>query len=107
MWRAKRGMALPVSRVTFGSFGRSLPLVSDMKKTSPVSRSGRFASGPAADVARFTESVSFDWRLWRHDILGSIVHATMLHEIGVLSRAEQLAIVRGLEAIGQEIRDGT
>jgi argininosuccinate lyase len=78
-----------------------------MKKTTPVSRSGRFATGPAADVARFTESVSFDWRLWRHDILGSIVHATMLHKIGVLTRAEQLAIVRGLEAIGKEIRDGT
>jgi argininosuccinate lyase len=78
-----------------------------MKQTSPVSRSGRFASGPAADVARFTESVSFDWRLWRHDILGSIVHATMLHKIGVLSRAEQLAIVGGLEEIGKEIRNGT
>src|SRR5258708_7674353 len=52
-----------------------------MKKTSPVSRSGRFASGPGADVARFTESISFDWRLWRHDILGSIVHATMLQKI--------------------------
>jgi argininosuccinate lyase len=77
-----------------------------MKKTSPVSRSGRFAAGPAADVARFTESVSFDWRLWRHDILGSIVHASMLHKIGVLTRAEELAILRGLEAIGREIRSG-
>src|SRR5581483_3075378 len=77
-----------------------------MKKTSPVSRSGRFAGGPGADVARFTESISFDWRLWRHDILGSIVHATMLHAIGVLTKAEQRAIVKGLEGIGQEIKDG-
>ena len=77
-----------------------------MKKTSPVSRSGRFASGPGADVARFTESVSFDWRLWRHDILGSIVHATMLQKIGVLTKVEQLAIVRGLEEIGVEIEAG-
>jgi argininosuccinate lyase len=77
-----------------------------MKKTSPVSRSGRFAGGPGADVARFTESISFDWRLWRHDILGSIVHATMLHAIGVLTKAEQKAIIKGLEAIGQEIKDG-
>ena len=44
-------------------------------KKSPVSRSGRFAGGPAADVAQFTESISFDWRLWRHDILGSMAHA--------------------------------
>src|SRR6185312_16748128 len=77
-----------------------------MKKTSPVSRSGRFTAGPGADVARFTESISFDWRLWRHDILGSVVHATMLQKIGVLTKAEQLAIVRGLEEIGREIQAG-
>ncbi|HEU5396595.1 MAG TPA: argininosuccinate lyase [Verrucomicrobiae bacterium] len=77
-----------------------------MKKHSPVSRSGRFAAGPAADVARFTESISFDWRLWRHDILGSMAHAEMLHRIGVLSRPELRAIVRGLDAIGQEIKAG-
>src|SRR5579863_4105119 len=77
-----------------------------MKKTSPVSRSGRFATGPGADAARFTESISFDWRLWRHDILGSIVHATMLKSIGVLTKAEQRGIVRSLEAIGNEIADG-
>jgi argininosuccinate lyase len=78
-----------------------------MKKTFPVSRSGRFASGPAADVARFTESISFDWRLWRHDIQGSIAHATMLKKIGVLKPAELQAIVKGLEAIGRDIEAGT
>jgi argininosuccinate lyase len=77
-----------------------------MKKTSPVSRSGRFAAGPGADVAKFTESISFDWRLWRHDLLGSMAHATMLRRIGLLTRAEQIAIVKGLEAIGREIADG-
>ncbi|MDB6066841.1 MAG: argininosuccinate lyase [Pedosphaera sp.] len=77
-----------------------------MKKTSPVSRSGRFASGPGADVARFTESISFDWRLWQHDIMGSIVHATMLQKIGLLTKAEREAIMTGLEAIGAEIKEG-
>jgi argininosuccinate lyase len=77
-----------------------------MKKQSPVSRSGRFAGGPAADVAQFTESISFDHRLWRHDILGSMAHATMLHQIGVLKKNELTAIVRGLDAIGKEIRSG-
>ena len=77
-----------------------------MKKTSPVSRSGRFAGGPAADVARFTESISFDWRLWRHDILGSQAHATMLHRIGLLTAAELKSIVQGLESIGKEIEAG-
>ena len=73
---------------------------------SPVSRSGRFTSGPAADVAQFTESISFDWRLWRHDIQGSIAHATMLQKIGVLTRAELGAITKGLNQIGREIAAG-
>ncbi len=77
-----------------------------MKKISPVSRSGRFAHSPGADVAQFTESVSFDWRLWRHDILGSMAHATMLQKIGVLSKKECLAIVGGLDAIAKEIAAG-
>jgi argininosuccinate lyase len=77
-----------------------------MKKRSPVSRSGRFAAGPGADVAEFTESISFDWRLWKHDILGSLAHATMLRGAGLLSKTEHLAIVQHLEAIGQEIAAG-
>src|SRR5579862_6401934 len=77
-----------------------------MKNSSPVSRSGRFATGPSADVARFTESVSFDWRLWKHDILGSMAHATMLQKIGVLSRVELNAILKGLDAIAKEIQTG-
>jgi argininosuccinate lyase len=92
--------------VTFGVAGGNMRQEFEMKKTSPVSRSGRFASGPGAEVAQFTESISFDWRLWRQDLLGSIAHATMLQKIGVLTKAEQAAIVRGLEEIGQEIQAG-
>ena len=73
---------------------------------SPVSRSGRFTGSPAADVARYTESISFDWRLWRHDLLGSMAHAEMLRKIGVLTKKECTAIVRGLDAIGREIKAG-
>ena len=77
-----------------------------MNKTTPVSRSGRFAGGPAAAVAQFTQSISFDWRLWRQDIAGSMAHATMLREAGLLTRRELRAIIRGLEAIGREIQAG-
>ena len=77
-----------------------------MKKTSPVSRSGRFSSGPGEDVARFTESISFDRRLWRHDLLGSIAHATMLGSIGVLTQAEAKRITKALEGIGDDIEAG-
>ena len=76
------------------------------KHNSPVSRGGRFAGGPAADVAAFTESVSFDWRLWEHDLLGSLAHAEGLEKVGLLTKTELEAIQRGLEAIGQEIASG-
>ena len=77
-----------------------------MKKSSPVSRSGRFAGGPASDLAAFSESISFDWRLWKQDIAGSIAHAAMLKKIGVLSPAEFAAIRRGLNGIAGEIAAG-
>jgi argininosuccinate lyase len=78
-----------------------------MKKSVPVSRSGRFAGKPAPAVAEFTESVSFDWRLWHHDILGSKAHATMLQKIGILTNSELQAILSGLDEIRQEIQAGT
>ncbi len=75
-------------------------------QSTPVSRSGAYAGGPAAAVAQFTESISFDWRLWKHDIQGSLAHATMLRKIGVLNQAELDAITGGLNQISQEIADG-
>lgn len=77
-----------------------------MKKSNPVSRSGRFESGLSTDVAAFTESVSFDWRLWEQDILGSIAHATMLHKVGLLTKAELSDITEALNGIAREISEG-
>ena len=77
-----------------------------MNKKSPLSRSGRFSSGLGEDVAKYTESISFDRRLWRHDLLGSIAHATMLASIGVLSKSEAKRIIKTLEAIGDDIESG-
>lgn len=54
----------------------------------------------------FTESISFDSRLWRHDIEGSVAHATMLQSIGVLTRRELNEIKRGLKEIAGEIESG-
>jgi len=49
---------------------------------------GRF-NKPAAEIAhRYGESVSFDWRLYRHDIAGSIAHAAALARAGIISAAE-------------------
>ena len=75
-----------------------------MKKSAPVSRSGRFAGDSSADVAQFTESISFDQRLWRPLLIaGSIAHSRMLAKIGVLTTAEQTAIEAADDAIGEEI----
>lgn len=76
------------------------------KPSQTVSRSGRFSKGPAEEVLKFSESVSFDWRLWRHDIIGSMAHARMLKSIGVLTAAELQEILEGLGKIGEEIEDG-
>lgn len=57
-------------------------------------------------VEKFTESVSFDRRLYAHDIRGSIAHANMLSKVGVLTDDERHQIVTGLEQIGHEIADG-
>ena len=67
---------------------------------------GRFTEPTDALVERFTESVSFDHRLAGHDIRGSIAHATMLAEVGVLSPEDRDAIVRGLEGVLADIEAG-
>ena len=67
---------------------------------------GRFSEPVDAFVARFTASVTFDQRLYRHDIMGSIAHATMLAKVGVLTDAERDTIVDGLNTIQAEIEAG-
>jgi argininosuccinate lyase len=77
-----------------------------MKRHSSVSRSGRFEGKLNPAAASFSQSVSFDWRLWEHDILGSMAHAAMLKKIGVLNAREARAIENGLTAIAREIVAG-
>ena len=70
-------------------------------------RKGRF-SQPASDLARkFSESVSFDHRLYRHDIAGSIAHTEALTAAGIMSHAEFEQIRHGLQEIEQEIESGS
>ncbi len=67
---------------------------------------GRFAEATAASVEAYTESISYDWRLYRHDILGSTAHARMLARQGLITEAECEAIVQGLAEIEEEISSG-
>jgi len=58
-------------------------------------------------VQRYTSSVAFDRRLWRADIAGSVAHAGMLAEQGVISATDLGAIKTGLATIADEIERGT
>src|SRR5688572_4068314 len=63
----------------------------------------RIAGATDALARDFVESVSYDWRLYRQDIAGSIAHATMLAKVGLITEADRDAIVRGLKEIEGEI----
>ena len=67
---------------------------------------GRFSEPTDAFVEKFTASVTFDQRLYYHDIQGSIAHATMLAAVGVLTDAEKDQIIEGLNAIQADIEAG-
>ncbi|MDY7218316.1 argininosuccinate lyase [Denitrificimonas sp. JX-1] len=76
------------------------------KEKTNQSWGGRFSEPVDAFVARFTASVDFDQRLYRHDIMGSIAHATMLAKVGVLTAEERDTVIAGLKSIEQEIANG-
>ncbi|HLW64448.1 MAG TPA: argininosuccinate lyase [Gemmataceae bacterium] len=67
---------------------------------------GRFTGGTDERVEAFTESISFDQRLYRHDILASQAHARMLAQVGLLTSEEANKIVAAMQEIGQEIEAG-
>jgi argininosuccinate lyase len=68
---------------------------------------GRFQQDTAPLLRQFSESVSFDWRMWREDIAGSIAHSAALEAAGLITREERQQIVAGLREIGAEIDAGT
>jgi len=67
---------------------------------------GVFNEATDRRVEQFTESISFDQRLYRHDVIGSIAHARMLAATGLISADEFDQIRDGLEAIREEIETG-
>lgn len=73
---------------------------------STPSRSGVFGAGPNRLVEQFTESVSFDHRLYAQDVAGSIAHSQMLATQGIISNDEQQQIEQGLLEIRAQIEAG-
>jgi len=67
---------------------------------------GRFGKDTDKRAEEFTSSISFDRRLYREDIAGSIAHARMLGQAGIISSPDADLIVSGLGQIEQEIERG-
>ena len=68
---------------------------------------GRFTKQTDQLVFDFNASITFDKRLFREDVTGSIVHATMLAKQGILTEEERKSIVEGLTGILEDVDDGT
>ena len=67
---------------------------------------GRFGSSPAEAFERLNASIPFDVRLAPHDVRGSIAHAKMLGEQGIVTEDEAVELVRGLEVVLGEVEAG-
>ncbi|MCS7263295.1 MAG: argininosuccinate lyase [Armatimonadetes bacterium] len=67
---------------------------------------GRFKKPLAEEALEFSSSFNIDKRLWKQDILGSIAHAIMLSETGIIDEAEARKIVKGLVALMRDIETG-
>ena len=67
---------------------------------------GRFEKKTDGLVDDFHSSITFDKRLYHQDIAGSIAHATMLGEQGIIPKADADAIVAGLRGIEADIAAG-
>ena len=67
---------------------------------------GRFSGQTREEVAKFSESISFDKRLYKHDIAGSIAHVTMLAKQGIIPETSAEAIRTELKNILARIEAG-
>jgi argininosuccinate lyase len=68
---------------------------------------GRFEGGPAAELMAFTESLSFDRRLWPDDITGSRAHVRGLARAAILSEIERDQILAALDTVAAELDNGS
>jgi argininosuccinate lyase len=68
---------------------------------------GRFDTAPADELMAYTESLSFDQRLWADDITGSHAHVAMLVSVDILSTTDGDAIHAALNTVGEEFASGT
>ena len=79
------------------------------KPTEKPQKSWQARIGEATDALAqsFVESISYDRRIYKHDIAGSIAHATMLAKVGLITDAERDAIIDGLKSSSATSRPAT
>jgi argininosuccinate lyase len=70
---------------------------------APKSWQARISEATDKLAASFVESISYDRRLYKHDIAGSIAHATMLAKVSLVTDAERDQIIAGLKSIEKDI----
>ena len=68
---------------------------------------GRFSKEVDETVNAFNSSIAFDGRMYKHDIQGSIAHATMLGDCGIITKEDSLKIIEGLKGILADIENGS
>ncbi|XVE60601.1 hypothetical protein DITRI_Ditri05aG0141400 [Diplodiscus trichospermus] len=112
------GQALPNPRPIFPLLHRAEPRFEPLWCTmsqsfEPETKSkeaklwgGRFEESVTYIVEKFTESISFDKQLYKHDIMGSKAHASMLAEQGLISVSDRDSILQGLDEIERRIEAG-
>ena len=75
-------------------------------KAQEKSWQARISESTDAIAQKFVESISYDRRIYKQDIAGSIAHATMLAKVGLITDAERDSIVEGLKSIERDIEAG-
>jgi argininosuccinate lyase len=68
---------------------------------------GRFADGPAPELAALSRSTHFDWVLAPYDVTASKAHAKVLHKAGLLTDEQRDSLLVGLDSLGADIADGS
>src|SRR3954447_17095966 len=82
-----------------------MPRMSE-KPSTEKSWQSRIGEATDALAASFVESISYDRRIYKQDIAGSIAHATMLAKVGMITDGERDQIIEGLKLIERDIEAG-
>jgi len=102
----KRQKQIEASAFFDGTIYKSRATMTEGKDHKSKLWGGRFQQATEELVEDFTESVRYDKRLYRHDIKGSIAHARMLGEKGIIARQDSELIIDGLNKILEQIEKG-